>query len=138
MSRSHVGWDSRPAYPSTGLTVIEGENMRRYHHSRHGSSFFFSVVTHERRPILTPQLGRVCLRTAIGDVRRKHPFDITAIVLLPDHLHAIWELPRGDNNYSTRWRLIKRRFSKLWLAGDGAEGSVGESHLRKGERGLWQ
>ncbi|MEZ6054091.1 MAG: hypothetical protein R3C02_22285 [Planctomycetaceae bacterium] len=38
------------------------------------------------------------------------PFDITAIVLLPDHLHVVWELPEGDTDYSTRWRLIKTRF----------------------------
>jgi len=75
--------------------------MRRYLRSRAGSCFFFTLVTHQRRPILTTELGRVCLRAAIGDVRLKHPFDITAIVLLPDHLHAIWELPRRQQLFDT-------------------------------------
>jgi hypothetical protein len=35
---------------------------------------------------------------------------IVAIVLLPDHLHALWTLPSGDDRYSLRWRWIKREF----------------------------
>jgi len=30
-----------------------------------------------------------------------------AVVVLPDHLHAIWTLPQDDADFSTRWRLIK-------------------------------
>jgi hypothetical protein len=41
-----------------------------------------------------------------GYVRRRHPFDIEAIVVLPDHLHAIWTLPEGDADFALRWRLI--------------------------------
>jgi len=36
----------------------------------------------------------------------------TQFVVLPDHLHAIWKLPYGDCDFSTRWRLIKTRFAK--------------------------
>lgn len=35
-----------------------------------------------------------------------------ALVLLPDHLHCIWRLPDGDVNYSMRWGLIKKEFTK--------------------------
>jgi len=31
---------------------------------------------------------------------------------LPDHLHRIWQLPPGDDDYPKRWRLIKARFSR--------------------------
>lgn len=34
-------------------------------------------------------------------------FSIDAVVVLPDHLHAIWTLLPGDTDYSLRWRLIK-------------------------------
>jgi putative transposase len=44
----------------------------------------------------------------------KHPFAIDAIVVLPDHLHAIWRLPDGDADFSTRWRLIKHFVSRGW------------------------
>ncbi|TLD40639.1 MAG: hypothetical protein JETT_3102 [Candidatus Jettenia ecosi] len=34
-----------------------------------------------------------------------------AVVILPDHIHCIWRLPLDDDDFSTRWRLIKRYFS---------------------------
>ncbi len=52
------------------------------------------------------------MRDAFRNVMAEHPFQIDAIVLLPDHLHCIWTLPAGDNNFSTRWRLIKRYFTR--------------------------
>jgi putative transposase len=75
--------------------------MRRYIRSRIGRVFCFTVVTHGRRPILTTDLGRAALRAAIRTVRAEHPFRITAVVLLPDHLHAVWELPAGDADYGS-------------------------------------
>ena len=52
------------------------------------------------------------LRAAFGSVRARHPFDVNAIVVLPDHIHAIWTLPEGDADYALRWRLIKTAFSR--------------------------
>jgi len=59
--------------------------MSRYRRNRIGHVFFFTVVTDQRRPILTSRLGRRALRTAISSTRQTLPFEITAIVLLPDH-----------------------------------------------------
>lgn len=112
--------------------------MRRYLRSRVGQVFFFTVVTHDRRPILTTDLGRAALRVAIQTVRAKRPFRVTAIVLLPDHLHTVWELPAGDPDYSCRWRLIKARFTRLWTESGGDEGFITQSRNRKAERGVWQ
>jgi putative transposase len=112
--------------------------MRQYIRSRSGQVFFFTVVTHERREILTTDLGRNSLRIALQTVRAEHPFRITAIVLLPDHLHAVLELPAGDTDYSSRWRRIKSSFTRLWTAQGGDEGLVGRSRRRKGERSVWQ
>ena len=103
-----------------------------------GGTYFFTLVTHLRRPILTTELGRRCLRSAIDAIRRRRPFEIPAIVLLPDHLHAIWTLPSGDSDYSTRWRLIKSRFTQSFLASGGAEASVSPSRRKRQERGIWQ
>jgi len=112
--------------------------MRQYIRSRSAQVFFFTLVTHERREILTTDLGRSALRTAIQTVRAEHPFRITAVVLLPDHLHAVWELPAGDMDYSSRWRLIKSFFTRLWIEQGGEEGFVERSRTRKGERAVWQ
>jgi putative transposase len=112
--------------------------MSNYRRSRDGSVFFFTVVTHERRPILTTGLGRRLLREAIYSVRRDSGFEITAIVLLPDHLHTIWELPRDDRDYSTRWRRIKSKFTRSWLSEDGHGGYVNRSRQKRKEQGVWQ
>ena len=112
--------------------------MRRYIRSRIGQVFFFTVVTHDRREILATEPARKALRAAIQVVRSERPFSITAIVVLPDHLHAVWELPRGDSDYSTRWRLLKSRFTRLWLDAGGGEGLVSWSRGRIGEKGIWQ
>lgn len=112
--------------------------MRTYRRNYEGRLYFFTVVTHERRPILTTDLGRASLRLAIRHVRERHPFRIEAIVLLPDHVHTLWELPRSDVDYSTRWRLIKSAFSRHWCEGNGVEGLRTQSRRRSGERAVWQ
>ena len=109
---------------------------RRIHEP--GGTYFFTVVTHERRPILTCDLARSCLRTAIERERSKHPFEMFACVLLPDHLHAIWTLPRGDDTYSDRWAAIKESFTRSYLAGGGEEGTLSGSRVRHRERAIWQ
>ena len=80
----------------------------RYRRTRvPGGSWFFTVVTRDRNPVFRKPVGMAVLRHALRKVRRKLPFTIDAIVVLPDHLHCIWTLPAEDADYSTRWRLIK-------------------------------
>ena len=111
--------------------------MQTYKRSREGQ-IFFTLVTHQRRNILTTELGRDSLRKAIRNVRKSHPFQILGVIILPDHLHMIWQLPWGDTRYPMRWRLIKREFTIHWLKGGGNEGILTEIRRRKGERGIWQ
>ena len=103
-----------------------------------GGTYFFTVVTHGRRHILGDDLGRRCLHEAIAAVQRDWPFDLFAVVLLPNHLHAVWTLPRGDDRYSVRWKLIKEGFTRGYLKRGGAELTPNASRQRKGERGIWQ
>jgi putative transposase len=98
-----------------------------------GGTFFFTVNLAERRlRLLTEHIDK--LRTAVRVARTTHPFTIEAIVVLPDHLHAIWALPEGDNDFATRWRLIKSAFSRALPKGE----RISESRRSKGERGIWQ
>jgi putative transposase len=98
-----------------------------------GGAYFFTLVTHERRPLFAEERCRALLRTAIDEARKRRPFAIEAICLLPDHLHAIWKLPDGDSDYSTRWAQIKGRFSHDWLAaGDAMGESPGGGAARVG------
>ncbi len=85
-----------------------------------GGTYFFTLVTERRAPILTTPLGRSLLREVTLECRRNRPFEIVAVVVLPDHLHAIWRLPDGDADYSTRWAWLKKEFTKRWLAEGGS------------------
>jgi putative transposase len=81
-----------------------------------GGTYFFTVVTLYRQPILTQDEIRQALREGIQEVRQSMPFTIEAWVLLPDHLHTIWTLPEGDANYQARWAIIKRAVTKRFLS----------------------
>lgn len=102
-----------------------------------GGTFFFTVVTNFRRPILVDFISRAALRHAFEETRVAYPFEMLAIVLLPDHLHCIWSLPEGDSDFSTRWRLVKSRFTRSFLRADGAETIPGRSRRKHAERGIW-
>ena len=103
-----------------------------------GGTYFFTVVTHLRRRFLTDTIARECLRDALETIQAKRPFEIQAIVLLPDHLHTIWTLPRGDAAYPVRWRRIKQEFTERYLAARGREGPRSASRKKRKERGIWQ
>ena len=100
-----------------------------------GGTYFFTVVTYNRRPWLCTDRARLALRLAIESVREKLPFLIDAWVLLPDHLHCIWTLPQDDHDFSTRWRLLRGHVSRA-LAEDGERLTI--SRQKRRERGLWQ
>ncbi|MBX3443587.1 MAG: transposase [Planctomyces sp.] len=103
-----------------------------------GGAYFFTVVTADRRPILTTPVGRACLRYAIHTVRKKHPFTVFSCTLLPDHLHAVWFLPADDARYPLRWRRIKEVFTRTFLSSGGQEAVVSARRAARHERGVWQ
>jgi putative transposase len=87
-------------------------------------TFFFTLATADRASILTTSLGRATLREVLVDRHLRWPFDVEAIVLMPDHLHALWQLPAGDADYSKRSGWLKKEFTRRWLARGGGELSV--------------
>ena len=103
-----------------------------------GGTFFFTVVTYHRQPILTTIEGRKLLRSAWENVRERFQFTIDAVCLLPDHIHCIWVLPDGDANYSIRWKEIKRLFTKSYLDQVGPGEIRNELRLNRGEAAIWQ
>jgi putative transposase len=98
-----------------------------------GGVYFFTVnLLDRRRSLLVDHIEN--LRTAFRSAKEEHPFHINAIVILPEHLHTIWSLPRGDNDFSTRWRLIKSHFSR----GIERREDRSKSREKQSERGIWQ
>jgi REP element-mobilizing transposase RayT len=75
-----------------------------------GTDFFTLNLADRRSSLLTDNIG--LLRAAFWYSRHRHPFTVEAIVILPDHLHALWTLPVGDSDFSNRWRLIQTTFSR--------------------------
>ena len=98
-----------------------------------GATYFFTVaILERRRHLLTYHIDP--LRHAFRTVRARRPFHIDAIVVLPDHCHCIWTLPADDEDFSSRWRLIKSAFARAIESGE----PLSERRLRKRERGIWQ
>ena len=109
----------------------------RYRRSRTpGGTFFFTVATQRRRKILCMEGNVRLLRQAFREVKARHPFTIEAFVLLPDHIHCVWTLPPDDRDFSTRWMLIKCRFSRGCKGPAAAQ--ISASRVRKRESGVWQ
>lgn len=76
-----------------------------------GACYSFTVVTAYRQPILAgSNIG--LLREIVARVQLMFPFQIDGWVVLPDHMHAIWQLPENDCDYSKRWGIIKAAFSR--------------------------
>ena len=111
--------------------------MSRYRRARAGQTYFFTLISFRRRPILCHASIRDALRSALIEVRQCRPFDIDAWVLMPDHLHCIWTLPVSDNDYSTRWALIKRLVSRS-CATLGAPRPASTSRNKHRDATIWQ
>ena len=107
--------------------------MSRYLRPRRpGASVFFTVAPADRRAAtLVDWVDR--LRSAVRATMAERPFHIDAWVVLPDHLHAIWNFPEGDTDHATHWRLIKSRVSRGLPVGP-----LWDSHVARQERGIWQ
>ena len=101
-----------------------------------GATYFFTVVAQDRRPVLTDLCVLTALRAAMRNVQATLPFRPIAMVVLPDHLHCVWELPDGDGDFPRRWAIIKRIVSQRCrhLACERASAS----RERRREVGLWQ
>jgi len=103
-----------------------------------GGTYFFTLVTYHRAPILTSSASRYFLREAWLNVQDRYHFTTLAVCLLPDHLHSIWTLPEGDQDYSLRWREIKRIFTLRYLESMGPDEPRNASRLKRGEAAIWQ
>ena len=103
-----------------------------------GGMYFLTVVTHERRPLFVAEWARQLLREAISKVRAIRPFDVTAMVLMPDHFHMLWQLPEDDDDFSMRLGSIKYAFTRAYLAAGGEEGATSVGRTRHRTRGVWQ
>lgn len=73
------------------------------------------------------------MRESFLDVKNKRPYQISAVAILPKHLHCVLTLPEGDSDFSSRWGLIKAYFSHHIEKSE----AVSKSREKRGERGIY-
>lgn len=102
-----------------------------------GAAYFFTVHLEDRGArYLVDHVAD--LRSCFAHVKEHHPFDIEAMVVLPEHLHALWRLPVDDGDHSTRWMLIKQAFTRKLQEARVLPPEAAPSRGRRGERSVWQ
>ena len=76
-----------------------------------GATYFFTVRLEDKGSrLLTDHIES--LRYAYAKAVQEFPATCHAMVVLPDHLHAVWTEPEGGVWYAERWRRIKTRFAQ--------------------------
>ena len=107
--------------------------MRYRRSTATGATWFFTVnLANRQQDLLMRHID--LLHEVMRRVQQQRPFEVVAMVVMPEHLHTIWRLPPDDADYPTRWSLIKAGFSR----GLPKTESVRDSRRRKRERGIWQ
>ena len=78
------------------MDTVQGvPSLVHYRHNRVPSEIFLYTVTlrNRRATFLIQYINQYC--SALRYALRLRPFSIDAMVVLQDHIHAIWTLPSG-------------------------------------------
>lgn len=98
-----------------------------------GGYYFFTLALQDRQQDwLVRHIDK--LRQAVKVVKQKHPFEIIAVCVLPEHIHLLIRLPENDSDYPMRLRMIKAKFSQALPKTE----AISAARRRKNERGIWQ
>lgn len=103
-----------------------------------GGTVFLTLVTYNRAPIFANSQAIVYLRSSIAVMRSEMPFEITAAVVLPDHIHFLWSLPSDDSNYSKRVGRLKVLFTHSLRGKQVLPQNVSLSRRKHRESDVWQ
>ncbi len=128
----YLGAATQTTIRNLGPLSRDMPDYRRLWHQ--GGTYFFTVNLLERRgnDLLVRRLD--LLKHAVVDTARWRRFRVDAWVVLPEHLHCIATLPPGDSDFASRWRRIKKTFSKQIPVTEHRSAV----RQRRGERGIWQ
>ncbi|HEU4813325.1 MAG TPA: transposase, partial [Xanthomonadaceae bacterium] len=97
-----------------------------------GATYFFTVTLRDRRAS-TLATHVDLLMDAFAATKQQRQFRTIAMVVLPDHLHALWRMPDDDADYPSRWRSIKSGFVRRLRKRD-----PGHGFDRDGRPQIWQ
>ncbi|MFT7878896.1 MAG: transposase [Sulfurimonas sp.] len=100
-----------------------------------GYSYFLTVVTHQRNPILIDNIE--LLRESFRVSKSKYNYKIDAIVIMPDHFHMI-VTPEISMEYPDITKTIKQHFSKYCDEKYFQHLYQSNSRHAKGYKPIWQ
>ena len=107
-----------------------------------GGTYAFTLCLQARgSTLLTDRID--LLRVAWTSAFRDFPATLHAVVILPDHLHAVLTEAEGGVHFSERWQRMKGRFTHALGQMEGQTGAprpavMRPSLARKREAGIWQ
>jgi putative transposase len=112
--------------------------MRRYiRKPAPGATCFFTLALQDRSArYLVDHVA--ALRASVADAKARHPFRIDAMVVLPEHIHALWTFPEQDGDFATRLMLVKQGFTRRLHAAGVLSTNAATARGVRGERSLWQ
>ena len=99
-----------------------------------GYSYYLTIVTHRRNPILINNI--TLLRQSFAQSKKRFDYRIDAIVILPDHMHMVIT-PKKATDYPNIVGAIKAYFSRYY---EGEDKDVKQSNSRHKKRykSIWQ
>ncbi len=100
-----------------------------------GYSYYLTIVTHQRNPILIDNI--TLLRESFRMSKLRYIYTIDAIVILPDHIHMIIT-PKFSTEYPHIIRTIKQYFSKKCDPKYYEHLKQSSSRSHEGYRPVWQ
>ena len=100
-----------------------------------GYSYFLTVVTHKRNPILIKNID--LLRESFVISQTKYDYEIEAVVILPDHFHLIIT-PKIALDYPKIINGIKHHFSKHCNPKFYNHLKQSDSRTKEGYKPIWQ
>ncbi|VEP13581.1 transposase [Hyella patelloides LEGE 07179] len=103
-----------------------------------GGTYFLTLVTYRRRPLFKNSSNINLLRSSIAKVKAKKPFKIIAAVVLPEHIHFVWQLPPNDSDYSQRISRLKVLFTRAFKLNQISNIQISESRRKHRESDVWQ
>ena len=102
-----------------------------------GGSYFFTLTLEDRRRRLLVEHIEA-LRASWHAVLERFPHEVIAVVVLPDHLHAVVRLPPEATDYAALWRELKKSFTRRLLLAGIELPSRSEGGYRLWQRRYWE
>jgi len=100
-----------------------------------GYCYFLTIVTYKRTPLIIENID--LLREGVKKSKAKYPYQIEAVVVLPDHFHLMIR-PKFALDYPKIISVIKQYFSKYCDPKYYQHITQSDSRSKAGYKPIWQ